>query len=76
METSHESMKNAACEVRNVSNDNTQASSSDIVNTKVCGDGVWQERGYSSMNGVMTLIANGKCIDNEVISKKCKLCDT
>ena len=43
--------------------------------TKVSGDEAWQKRGYSSLNGVVTLIANGKCIDNEVMSKKCKQCD-
>ena len=67
------SMTNAACEVDRDSNDNNETSSGDTVNTKVSGDGAWQKRGYSSMNGV-TLIANGKCIDNEVMSKKCKLC--
>ena len=64
VKTSHESMK--------VSNDNNQTSSSDIANTKVSGDGEWQKRGYSSLNGVVTLSANGKRIDNEVMSKKCK----
>ena len=33
------------------------------------------ERGYSSLNGVVTLIPNGKCIDNEIMSKECKQCD-
>ena len=33
------------------------------------------ERGYSSPNGVVTLIPNGKCIDNEIMSKECKQCD-
>ena len=69
------SMTNAACEVHKVSNDNNQTSSSDIVNTKVSGDGAWKKQGYSSLNGVVTLIANGKCVDNEVMSKKCKQCD-
>ena len=32
------------------------------------------KRGYSSLNGVVTLISNGKCIDTEVLSKKCKQC--
>ena len=61
VKTSHESMK--------VSNDNNQTSSSDIANTTVSGDGEWQKRGYSSLNGVVTLIANGKHIDNKSCSK-------
>ena len=77
METSHKSMINAACKVhkhKNSNNDN-QTSSSGIVNTKVSRDGAWQKRGYSSLNGIVTLIANGKCIHNEVMSKKCKQCN-
>ena len=73
VETSHKSVINAACEVHKDSNDNNQTLSSDIVNAKVSGDGAWQKPGYSSLNGVATLIANSKCIDNEVMSKKCKL---
>ena len=37
VETSHESMTNAACEVHKISNDNNQTSSSHIANTKVNG---------------------------------------
>ena len=44
-------------------------------NTSVSGDGAWQKRGYSSLNGVMTLISGGKCVDVEVLSKKCKRCE-
>ena len=69
METSHKPMTNAACEVHKDSNDNNQTSISDIVNTKVSGDGAWQKRGYSSLNGVVTLIGNHKCIDKGVMSK-------
>ena len=32
-------------------------------------DGSWQRRGYTSLNGVVTAIANGKCID---ICKPCQ----
>jgi len=44
-------------------------------NISVSGDGAWQKRGYSSLNGVMTLISGGKCVDVEVLSKKCKQCE-
>ena len=56
-------------------NGNIQISISDIVNTKVIGDEAWQKWRYSSLNGIATLVANGKCIENEVMSKKCKQCD-
>ena len=70
VETSHQSMTNAACEVHKDSNDNNQTSISDInVNTKISGDGACQKRGYFSLNGVVTLTGNGKCIDNGVMSK-------
>ena len=44
-------------------------------NAKVSGDGTWQKRGYSSLNGVVTLISKVKCIDFEVLLKKCKQCE-
>ena len=73
-------MANAACEVhkhKNSNNNNNQTSSSDIVNVniRVSGDEALQKRGYFWLNGVVTLIANGKCIDNEVMSKKGKQCE-
>ena len=39
------------------------------------GDGAWQKKGHSLLNGVVTLIGNGKCIDYEVLLKKCKSCE-
>ena len=73
-------MANAACEVhkhKNSNNNNNQTSSSDIVNVniRVSGDEALQKRGYFWLNGVVTLIANDKCIGNEVMSKKCKQCE-
>ena len=76
VETSHKSLTNATCEVlKHKNSNNNETSSSDIVNTKVSGDGAFQNGGYSWLNGVVTLIANGKCIGSEVMSKKCKQCD-
>ena len=37
-------------------------------------DGSWQKRGHSSLNGLVTAISNGKCIDVKVYSKKCQAC--
>ena len=77
VETSQESMSKAAEEVRSkiIKEDITNVDEKGIVNTSVSGDGAWQKRGFSSLNGVMTLISNGKCIDIEVMSKKCRQCD-
>lgn len=52
------------------------ASDSDIVDIDVSGDGSWQRRGYSSHNGVVTVISleTGKVVDVEPMSKTCKAC--
>ena len=72
--TAQESMEKTAheiCDLESQKLDDT-ASTTDIdsvLNTKVSGDDAWQKRGHSSLNGVVTLIGNGKCIDYEVLSK-------
>ena len=47
-----------------------------IVDCHVSVDGTWQRRGYSSLNGAVTLLSkeNGKCLDICVLSKTCKGC--
>ena len=78
--TAQESMEKATheiCDSESQKLDGT-ASTTDIdrvLDTKVSGDGTWQKRGQSSLNGVVTLIGNGKCINYEVLSKKCKSCE-
>ena len=65
------SMKGAAAEVRASGGEQIQGNT-------VCQcslDGSWQERGHSSLNGVVTAISNGKYIDAKVYSKKCKACE-
>ena len=37
-------------------------------------DGSWQKRGHASLNGVVTAIASGKCLDTAVFAKNCKSC--
>ena len=48
-----------------------------IVDTCVSGDGTWQRRGYSSLNGVVAVISvdTGKVIDAEPMTRKCKGCE-
>ncbi|GBN04207.1 hypothetical protein AVEN_116350-1 [Araneus ventricosus] len=53
----------------------------DPVPTVKCGvtvDGTWQQRGYSSPNGVVSAISilGGKVIHMEVMSQFCKKCNT
>ena len=74
---SQESMDKAANETKtkSIANDSGNVDKDGITNVSVSGDGAWQKRGFSSLNGVMTLISNGKCVDIEVMSKKCRQCD-
>ena len=70
------SMTNSAMEVRQsllkLNND-----SSSLVDCSVSVDGSWQKRGYSSLNGVVAVVAhkNKKVIDTYVMSKFCKSCE-
>ena len=47
-----------------------------ISDITVSGDGSWQKRGHSSLNGVVTIIASdsAKCLDYRVLSKTCNAC--
>lgn len=74
VETAQESMDKAGKAVYAKSNDIGKGNTS-MRNVSVSGDGAWQKRGFSSLNGVMTLISSGKCVDVEVLSKKCKQCE-
>ena len=48
----------------------------EVADIVVFCDGTWQRRGFSSLNGVMTVIASdtGKCVDYRVKSKQCASC--
>ena len=47
-----------------------------FVDVAVSCDGTWQKRGYSSLNGVVTVISvdNGKCLNYRVLTKRCAEC--
>ncbi|XP_047122418.1 uncharacterized protein LOC124805915 [Hydra vulgaris] len=49
----------------------------EILDIGVSVDGTWQKRGFNSHNGVTAalLIKNGKVLDVEALSRKCKICD-
>ena len=62
-------MKNAADELRSGKKD-------EIINTTISTDVSWQRRGFSSLNGLVTFLANdiGKCIDYRVKTENCHAC--
>ena len=68
-------MQNAANEFRFKQQDDTNVEMIDndfenvIADITLPGDGSWQKRGFSSLNGLVTLIASdsGKCVDYRVI---------
>ena len=66
-----DSMKEASREVHNLSQQ-----TSEVKDCQVSVDGTWQKRGYSSLNGVVTVISSkvGKCLDVATLSKYCKSC--
>ena len=70
-----ESTSNAAEETTNLLSRNSHPPD-EIRDCQVSVDGTWQKRGHASMNGVVTVISkeNGKCLDVEVLSKKCRGC--
>lgn len=65
-------MEKAAIEVHE-----TLQQRNDISDCRVSLDGTWQKRGYSSLNGCVTLLSSetGKCLDFHAMSKKCKGCE-
>ena len=65
-------MKDAANELKR----DIGANEDMIVDTGVSCDGTWQRRGYSSLNGVTTIISmeNGKVLDVEPMVRTCKAC--
>ena len=67
-----ETMEDAVNDIREVA----KADENTIVNTGIACDGSWQQRGYASLNGVVTTISleNGKVIDVEPMGKNCKAC--
>ena len=67
-QAAEDNMKNAAAEL--------QDGTDEIINTAISTDGTWQRRGFSSLNGVVTVINNstGKCIDYRVKTKNCHAC--
>ena len=68
-DVAEDSMKDAADELRGDSQEK-------FIDVDISGDGSWQRRGYSSLNGAVTTISlqTGKILDIEVMSRYCKAC--
>ena len=71
-----DSMNNAAHELLINEKVSEYVTENNILDITVSGDGSWQKRGHSSLNGVVTLVASdtGKCVDYRVLSKHCASC--
>ena len=63
-------MKSAAEEIKEI--ESRTEVNADIHNTIISTDGTWQRRGFSSRNGVVSIISNstGNCIDYRVNTSK------
>ena len=67
-EVACQSMQNAAEEVTPIPDE------TGIKNVMASFDGTWQRRGYSSLNGVISCISQGKVVDYDVLCKVCPQC--
>lgn len=71
-----QSMNQASAELRQVDRDDVALNENGVADISVSCDGTWQKRGYSSLNGVVTVISADtcKCLDARVMSKVCHEC--
>ena len=72
-EVANEVMSNASEDLLSKSKDPNDDT---VIDTAVSWDVSWQKRGYSSMNGVVTVISmnNGNVLDNEPVTRTYKSC--
>ena len=69
-----QSMKKVAQQIKEDKSAKKHPDNPSVTLCDVSVDGTWQKRGYSSLNGVVTAISHGKCLDRHVMSKYCKTC--
>ena len=69
-EFANESMSTAAASVYTASDKDSEGHGL----RRVSLDGSRQKRGHASLNGIVTTISNGKCIDVETMTKYCRGC--
>ncbi|GBM28855.1 hypothetical protein AVEN_43574-1 [Araneus ventricosus] len=70
-EVAKKTMGNAAQEVKTLKN-----SQENVTRCGVSVDGTWQRRGYSSLNGCVSVLSidTGKILDVEIMSQYCRTC--
>lgn len=66
-EAALESMQKAAEAVKKNCVDCTSGEQHNHCKCRVSLDGSWQKRGHASLNGVVTAVCDGKCLDNHVL---------
>ena len=69
-----ESMRKVALHIKEDKSAKKHPDNPSVTLCDVSIDGTWQRRGYSSLNGVVTAVSHGKCLDRHVMSKYCKAC--
>ena len=77
IEAANNSMKAASDEIREeLLGDNFDEDT--VVDVDISADGSWQKRGFSSLNGFITIISllTGKCLSYDAMAKKCKACES
>ena len=76
IESAEQSMKAAADDIRKelLGDDYDEETTVDV---DISADGSWQKKGFSSLNGLITIISllNGKCLAYDAMTKKCKSCE-
>ena len=74
-DVANDSMQIASDELRNMASDEF-GQKNEVADIAVSCHGTWQRRGFSSVNGVVTVIASdiGKYVDYQVKSKQCASC--
>ena len=75
---SQKSMANAANEIKQQQQQQPFIQTDSPIDCTISLDGSWQKRGFDSQNGLVTAIVRrsnvDKCIDYEIMTKKCKAC--
>ena len=77
MKCAANSMKQAADELREVVL-RDEFTDEPVADVDISADGSWQKRGFSSLNGFVTIISllTGKCLDFAAMCKPCKSFET
>ena len=74
MLSAQQSLKNATFEVKEKLNKNKENLVDQVIYCNASFDGLWQKRGYSSKNGIVSAISkdNGRVLGFTVLTKKLK----